>query len=101
MTQRDILLNALITIRGPRLLSRTSSSPTSTSPRWNLITSQDSSVIKGKRASPSLSSDTKNVRPRAKQQARVMACHLCTIVKFLGSGKSLSVVCVDKVDFRG
>ncbi|KZV22650.1 strictosidine synthase 3-like [Dorcoceras hygrometricum] len=41
--QRDILLNALITIRGPRLLSGTSSSPTSTSPRRHLNKSQGNS----------------------------------------------------------
>ncbi|KZV22024.1 phospholipidmethyltransferase [Dorcoceras hygrometricum] len=40
MTQRDILLNALITIRSLRLLGQTSSSPTSTSPLRHLNKSQ-------------------------------------------------------------
>ncbi|KZV52226.1 hypothetical protein F511_39352 [Dorcoceras hygrometricum] len=43
--QRDILLNSLITIRGPRLLSGTSSSLTSTSPGRHLIKSQGPSAI--------------------------------------------------------
>ncbi|KZV20391.1 hypothetical protein F511_31417 [Dorcoceras hygrometricum] len=42
----DILLHILGTLRGSRLLSGTSSSPTSTSPRWHLIKSQASDAIR-------------------------------------------------------
>ncbi|KZV17565.1 U-box domain-containing protein 34-like [Dorcoceras hygrometricum] len=61
-TQRFILLNTLITSRGPRLLSGTSSSPTSTSPRRHL---NNLRLVSHNRYN--IKADNNHISPKARQ----------------------------------